>query len=169
MPSLQDAVKEAASVLKDIKIKKGYKEEPIPWKRLIIAIAISATATTIIIIAAVTIIHDSAIPALSNEELSDMMRSIEGRTWYCNAENRKKLRDDFNLSTDGYLTAYREGSSMLYLNSGKEVIPVSPDNGYLRGYIGRLGFTVYLQEGNTPSESCLVLISDENSSVIFTP
>ena len=169
MPSLQDAVKEAASVLKDIKIKKGYKEEPIPWKRLIIAIAIPATATTIIIIAAVTIIHDSAIPALSNEELSDMMRSIEGRTWYCNAENRKKLRDDFNLSTDGYLTAYREGSSMLYLNSGKEVISVSPDNGYLRGYIGRLGFTVYLQEGNTPSESCLVLISDENSSVIFTP
>ena len=46
MSSLQDAVKEAASALKDIKIKKGYKEEPIPWKRLIIAIAISATATT---------------------------------------------------------------------------------------------------------------------------
>lgn len=169
MSSLQDAVKEAASALKDIKIKKGYKEEPIPWKRLIIAIAISATATTIIIIAAVTIIHDSAIPALSNTELSDMMRSIESRTWYCNTENRKKLRDDFNLSTDGYLTAYREGISTIYLDFGREIIPVSPANGYLRGYIGRLGFTVYLQESNIPSESCLVLISDENSSVIFTP
>ena len=169
MPSLQDAVKEAASALKDIKIKKGYKEEPIPWKRLIMAIGISAAAVSIIIIAAITIIHDSNIPALSNEELSDMIRSIESRTWYCNTENRKKLRDDFNLSTDGYLTAYREGSSMLYLDSGREVIPVSPANGYLRGYIGRLGFTVYLQEGNTPSESCLILISDENSSVIFTP
>ena len=44
MASLQDAVKEAASALKDIKIKKGYKEEPIPWKRLIMAIGISAAA-----------------------------------------------------------------------------------------------------------------------------
>ena len=153
MSSLQDAVKEAASALKDIKIKKGYKEEPIPWKRLIIAIAISAVAVAIIIIAAITIIHDSDIPALSNEGLSDMMRSIEGRTWDCNTENRKKL----------------EGISTIYLDSGREIIPVSPANGYLRGYIGRLGFTVYLQEGNTPSESCLILISDENSSVIFTP
>ena len=63
MPSsIQDTIKDLASSLKDIKVSKSYKEDsPIPWKRLLAAIGVSMAIVILIIVVAVSIMHDMDI------------------------------------------------------------------------------------------------------------
>ena len=120
MPSsIQDTIKDLASSLNDIKVSKGYKEDsPIPWKRLLAAIGISMAIVILIIVAAVSVIHDMDIPELSDDELGDMMRMMDGRSWHCDSDSRKALREA--AETENYKKRLRadKDSAVRYANEG---------------------------------------------------
>ena len=169
MPSsIQDTIKDLASSLKDIKVSKGYKEDsPIPWKRLLAAIGVSMAIVILIIVVAVSIMHDMDIPELSDDELGDMMRMMDGRSWHCDSDSRKALREAAGLDTDGNLhTSYDD--SLLFLDFGLEIIRAMPIDGYIKGYIGAAPFIAYCQEGDTPSDDILMLIIDDEAAAIYT-
>ena len=164
MPSsIQDTIKDLASSLKDIKVSKSYKEDsPIPWKRLLATIGVSMAIVILIIVVAISIMHDMDIP-----ELGDMMRMMDGRSWHCDSDSRKALREAAGLDTDGDLhTSYDD--SLLFLDFGLEIIRAMPIDGYIKGYIGATPFIVYCQEGNTPSDDILVLIINDEAAAIYT-
>ncbi len=163
---ISESIKDALKDIRDIKTSKDYKEGPIPWKRLLIAIAVSACFSLLIVASALSIAADSDIPEESHDELAWKIRLIDGMEWQCSSSDRKALREK-GIQSDGFLQtkAISDGLGEIRLSSPvlPVTLPMAPIDGYLQCRFGRTDILIYIDD-----ELSLLMLSFQNGeSFVF--